>query len=139
MPMWFLENKANQCRDHGWLDIEIGDGERVFPNEISTRLHDVAHELGEEIVGFVELAHLNLKKSAHVLIERGFPQLLGIHLAQALVALHGDALAAGGKNGVEKLQRTVNDGLLVLAAQLPRARIDLLKMDGLSVEAHGVC
>ena len=38
-------------------------------------------------------------------IERGLPELLGVHLAQALVALDGEALAAGGEDRLEQLGR----------------------------------
>ena len=34
--------------------------------------------------------------------ERGLPELLRVHLAQAFVALHGNALAAGGEDGIQQ-------------------------------------
>jgi hypothetical protein len=48
---------------------------------------------------------LTCSSDAVVGIERGFPQLLGVHFAQALVARDRQALAAGGEHGVEQLRR----------------------------------
>src|SRR4030095_8279494 len=38
-------------------------------------------------------------------IERRLPELVGVHLAEALVALDGEALAAGGEDRLQQLGR----------------------------------
>ena len=83
------------------LNIEVGDGERVLLNELAPRLYDIAHEFREEIVGLVDFLDLNLQQRAGIDVERRLPQLLGIHLAEAFVALQGDALTADFGNRLE--------------------------------------
>src|SRR5829696_1320663 len=87
------------------LHVQIRNAQRVRLNELAPRLHLVAHQLGEDVVGLVGLANLYLQERADVRVERRFPELVGIHLAQALVALHRDALAAGGEDGSQQIAR----------------------------------
>ena len=68
-------------------------------------------------VGLVDLLDLHLQQRARVGVERGLPELLRVHLAQALVALQRDALAAGGDHRLEQADRAVDRGVFVLAAQ----------------------
>src|SRR3989304_1070626 len=74
--------------------VQVGDGERVVLDEPPPRLDDAAHQLGKDLVGLREVADPHLQQRAHVAIERRLPKLLGIHLAEALVALQRDTLAA---------------------------------------------
>src|SRR5262249_50746285 len=67
-------------------------------------------------------------------VERRLPQLLGVHLAEALVALQRDALAAGGGHRVEQIERPVDRRVLALATQVAGARVDLLQRGGELVE-----
>ena len=50
----------------------------------------------------------DLQQRARIDVERGLPQLLGVHLAQPFVALHGDALAPGAGERFEQADRPVN-------------------------------
>ena len=102
--------------------VQVGDRERVLLDELAARLDDVAHQAREDLVGLAEVADLHLQQRAHVAVERGLPQLLGVHLAQPLVALHGDALAAGVVDGIEQRARAVHGRLGVLALELGRER-----------------
>ena len=56
----------------------------------------------EQRVGVGRVVDPDLQQRARVRVERRFPELLGVHLAQALVALHREALAAGGEDRVEQ-------------------------------------
>ncbi len=59
------------------------------------RLDDVAHQRREDLVRFVGVVDLDLQQRTRLRVERGLPELVGIHLAEALVALDRDAFAAG--------------------------------------------
>src|SRR5512139_463065 len=52
------------------LDVDRG-AERVFLDEVAPRLDHVAHQLGEDVVGLVDLLDLHLQERAHVGIQRG--------------------------------------------------------------------
>ena len=56
-----------------YLDIQIGDAQRVVTDEIAARLDGIAHELGENVVGLIELADVDLEQSAGIGVEGGFP------------------------------------------------------------------
>src|SRR5262249_39067995 len=60
---------------------------------------------------------LHLQQRARVGVERRLPQLLGVHLAEALVALEREAFAAGAGDRLEQADRAMNRRLLVLAPQ----------------------
>ena len=90
------------------LNVQIGDVEGVGVDEVAAGFDEVAHQFGEQQIGFVDGLDLDLEQSAHVGIERGFPQLAGVHLAQALVALQRDALAARAGDGGEQRRGAMN-------------------------------
>ena len=56
----------------------------------------------------VAFLDLHLQQGADIGIERGFPKLLGIHLAQAFVALQREALARRRGDRGEQRERAVN-------------------------------
>ena len=68
--------------------------QREFLDELTPRLNDVAHQAGEHFVGVVGVGDFHLQERAGFGVERGFPELLGVHFAQAFGALHGNAFAA---------------------------------------------
>src|SRR4051794_33162447 len=86
-----------------FLDVQIGDIERIVLDELTPRFDDIAHQPGENLVGNVSLRDLNPKQRAVRRIESGFPQLLRIHLAKALVAGDGKTPATGSEDRVEQL------------------------------------
>jgi type I restriction enzyme R subunit len=57
----------------------------------AARLHLIAHQHREHPVRLDRVVDLHTQQPAHGRVHRGFPQLLGVHLAQPLVALaaHG--------------------------------------------------
>src|SRR5712672_1869973 len=74
--------------------VKVGNGERVCLDEVAARLDEVAHQGGEGLLGRVGVADLDLQQGPNLGVECGLPQLLRVHLAEALVALHLDAAAA---------------------------------------------
>ena len=81
------------------LDIHLGFQRELF-NEFPAGFDDVAHQFGEHFVGFFHMVDLDLEEGAGVGVERGFPELVGVHFAEALVALDLDAVAAGAEGAV---------------------------------------
>src|ERR1700682_5049979 len=79
----------------GLSHIKIGHIERVGLDEFAPRLDHVAHEAREDVVGVLALLDLHLKDGARIEVERGVPELARVHLAEALIALQRQPLAAG--------------------------------------------
>ena len=63
------------------LDVEIDDLERVLLDELAARLHDLAHEGGEDLVRLLGVLDLHQPQDPHVRVEGRLPELLGVHLA----------------------------------------------------------
>ena len=68
-------------------DVEVGHAQRVVLDELAPRLHVVAHERREDLVGADRILDLHLQQDALGRVHRRLPELLGVHLAQPLVAL----------------------------------------------------
>ena len=60
----------------------------------------------EDLVGHIGILDLDLQQCAVFRVERGFPQLFGIHFAQTLVTLDRQALAPGSEDRLQQLGRT---------------------------------
>src|ERR1039458_9679147 len=69
-------------------DVEIHDRECILLDELSPRLDLIAHQRGEDLVGGHGVLDPHLHEPSRLRVDRGLPKLLGIHLAQALVALY---------------------------------------------------
>src|SRR5688572_29369619 len=65
----------------------------VALDELPARLHRVAHQGDEDLVGEDGVVDGDLQQRARLRVHRGLPELLRVHLAETLVALHRDALA----------------------------------------------
>ena len=74
-------------------------------DEFAARFDDVAHQLGENLIGFRHVSDLDLQERALIGVERRLPKLFGIYFAQAFVALQVDALAARLVNGFKECAR----------------------------------
>src|SRR6266850_2456630 len=73
----------------GHLDIQVGDVERVLLDELAPGLDGITHQDREHLVGADRVLHRDLQERPRLRIHRRFPELLGIHLTEALVALEG--------------------------------------------------
>src|SRR6266513_731271 len=74
-------------------DVEVGDRQSVLLDELAARLDLVPHEGREDIVGGHRVLDPHLHEPSCFRIDGRLPQLLRVHLAQALVALDGLTLA----------------------------------------------
>src|SRR5579863_1225095 len=86
-------SRAMTDDDPSGLNVQVLHIERVVFDELAPRLHLVAHEDREDLVGLHCVVEAHLQHHARVRIERGLPQLARVHLAEALVALELHALA----------------------------------------------
>jgi hypothetical protein len=77
------------------LNINIPRPQRIRLNKLAPWLNLVAHEHGEDAVGFDGVVDLDAQEAADCWVHGGFPELGGVHLAQPFVAL-----AAGGALGL---------------------------------------
>src|SRR5581483_12254292 len=89
----------------GWTsDVEVPRVERVFLDELATRLDLVAHEGREDDVGFDGVLDLHLEERPRAGIHGRLPELRGVHLSEALVTLDLEPLP--------RLRHDARDGLL---------------------------
>src|SRR4051794_35948185 len=115
------------------LHIDIG-AQRIILNEFPPWFNHIAHQLGEDVVGLVDFLDPDLQQRALVGVERGFPELARVHLAEAFVALKRHPLGPGIGHRLEQPNRAVDRGLGVLAPQQAGAGIGLLQLGGVFVE-----
>ena len=81
--MCALRPPRRDCRLH----IKVLHLKRMRLNEVAARLHYIAHKNGEHIVGASGVSDVDLQEGTLLRVHRGLPELLGVHLAKALVAL----------------------------------------------------
>src|SRR5205814_3340965 len=113
--------------------IHVG-AERIVLDELAARLDHVAHQLGKDVVGLVDLLDLHLQQLARIGIERGLPKLFRVHFAETFIALQLYALASGAGHGLEQGDRPVNYRVGVLATQAAWLWIGFLQLGGVIVE-----
>ena len=81
------------------------------------------------------MGDLDLQQRAGIGVQRRLPELVGIHLAEALIALDLQPLAAGGEHRLEQADRPVDIDLAgLLIAQDGRLDIDRADLVGEIVE-----
>ena len=64
-----------QRYDHTYKlsEIQVLDAQGVFLDELSARFHNIAHQLGEQVVRFDNIIHLHLQQCACIGVQRGLP------------------------------------------------------------------
>src|SRR5437016_2267778 len=91
--------------------------QRVVLDEFAPRLDEFAHQLGEEIVGLVGVLDFYQQKRAPIFVERRLPQLIGVHLAETLIALQRQSFPGPLKDRLEQLARRAHLARLVPAPE----------------------
>src|SRR5262245_17999296 len=103
-------------RVSGWgLDVEVHDVQGVLFDELAARLHRVAHQDREHLVGADRILEAHLQERARLGIHGRLPELIGVHLAESLVALKRGALPREIHHGAHQLLERVGPGLLAAA------------------------
>ena len=72
------------------LDVNVPGFQSIAFNKGSSRLDFIAHERCENLVGCNRIFYLYAQQATHSGVHGGFPQLLRVHLTQALVPLLGN-------------------------------------------------
>src|SRR5918992_393383 len=73
-------------------DVQVADLAGLAADEVASRLDLLAHEGAEDLVCLRRVAHLDLEERPRVRVHGRLPQLVGVHLAEALEALDGNVL-----------------------------------------------
>ena len=84
------------------LDVQVGGVQRVFVDEIASRLHLVSHQGGENFVRLHRVLDPDLQEGPLLRVHRRFPELLRVHLAETLVALDGITLFTGADHVIDQ-------------------------------------
>ena len=88
--------------------VQILHFQRVLLNKLPAAFDVFAHQDAEHALGLGGFQHRHAEQDAHVGVEGGFPELGGIHFAQAFIALQGDALAAGIGDRLEEARKKLS-------------------------------
>ena len=61
---------SHMCRElvSDGLDIQVGDVQRIFLNEVAAWLHHIAHELGEDFIRQIGLCNFHAQERAIIRI-----------------------------------------------------------------------
>src|SRR6185312_4878313 len=97
------------------LEVQVPDLAGLAADEVAPRLDALAHERAEGLVRFAGVAHRDLEQRSRLRVHGGLPELIGVHLAQPLEALHADVLGPS-------LARELLDCLVTLLLVLGIAR-----------------
>ncbi len=122
-------------------NIQIRRPQGVGFDEVAPGFDFVAHEHGEHAVGFDSVVDLHAQQAAYGRVHGGFPELLGVHFAQAFVALATDSVFGLADEPVHGFAEGGHGGFLgVVAVAAPHggARGDE-SVEGLrGLRQHGV-
>ena len=109
-------------------DVEVLDVESVFADELAARLDALAHERREDLFALDRVVDPHLKQAAQVRGHRRLPELVRVHLAQALVALDGRVLHGRGLQVRQHVERTLHLVRRPLALDHERRVVVLLQL-----------
>src|SRR5690242_5166550 len=73
-------------------DVKVAHLAGLGLDELLARLDPLAHELGEDLVGHRGVLDLDAEQGPCLRVHRRLPELVGVHLAEALEALDAGAL-----------------------------------------------
>ena len=76
------------------LNIKVAHQLGMLLNKLAARLYLVTHEDGKQLVCCLRILHAHLQHGTPLRVHGGIPQLLRVHLAQALVALDDGTVPA---------------------------------------------
>src|SRR3990170_3673088 len=88
-------------------DIQRRDVQRVLFDEFPARLDLVPHQAGEDLVGVGLVAELDAQQLPRLRVHRRLPELIGVHLPQALVPLDRLPLLRGVQHLAQQTQGAV--------------------------------
>src|SRR5207237_10394596 len=71
-------------------DVKVLDLPRAGLDEVAARLDALAHERAEHVVGLCRVLDVGAQEGPRLRAHRGFPKLIGVHLAQALEPLDAE-------------------------------------------------
>src|SRR5438309_8411194 len=83
--------------------------QRKFLDKLAPRLHLLAHEHAEHLIGLQGVFQVHLHQHALRGVERGLPQFLAVHFAETLEAGDGHAALAEMADGAYKLAEMGQD------------------------------
>ena len=122
------------------LNIQEADVAGVFLDEFLAGFHLLAHKLAHHALGLHGVIDVHLQKRAGCRLHGGFPQLLGVHLTEALIALNIElagvvVLGQGGGQRLLVVDVTLDlraAGILLLQAEDRRlGDVDVAEVDEL--------
>ena len=117
-------------------EVQVAHVERVVLDELAARLHLVAHEEREDLVGLDGVRELHALHVALRGIHRRRVEFLGVHFAEALETIDAHALAAACVDGREQVREVRH----VLRRAVLLQRRDLARLAEVVVhgEAHAL-
>src|SRR5207248_356009 len=85
-------------------DIEVGRVEGVLLDELAPGLDRIAHQRREHLLRLGHVVRVDLEKGPALWVHRRRPELLGVHLAETLVALDLQALLRGALDHPDEVE-----------------------------------
>src|SRR5262249_47949202 len=73
-------------------DVKVPNLAGLGLDEVLARLDPLAHEHREDRIGLARVLDLDLEQRPRLRVHRGLPELVGVHLAEALEPLHAHVL-----------------------------------------------
>src|SRR5438067_6401281 len=112
--------RESRIPNHDPSDVQVLYIQRVVLDELAARLHLIAHQRREHQVRFGVILGAHLQQRARFRIHRRRPELIGIHFAEALVAVDRDTFLSCDDeeidDRVERLQADVAELLFAVGA-----------------------
>ena len=103
------------------LDVQIGNLQGVPDNELPPWLNHVTHQRAEYLSRIFNIPHFHLQQGTRRRIERGMPELVGVHLSQTFELLDCEPTTSMRHHAVECCRRASD--LHVLRIQLQPCRL----------------
>ena len=97
----------------GGSHIEVLYLQGILGDELASGLDIISHQGAEDSFRLRRIGDRNLKERTGLRVHRGLPELSGIHLAQALVALDPQASPSQLKDELLQLEDTLHLRLLL--------------------------
>src|SRR5438067_6275257 len=117
-----------------YLHIQVSDAEGVGLDEFAAGFDEVAHQGREGLLGVVLMVDPDLQQGARLGIQGRLPELLRVHLAEALVAVDLDAAPAQLHDRLDQPRRAGDPEFPVARDELAGALVDLAQSRVVAVE-----